>query len=72
MAARATPTEERYALAMESINYGLYDWDLETDAVYFAPSLRILLGLTSAALSKPLRTGASGCIRATGRSTVAG
>ena len=46
--------EERYALAMELINYGLYDWDLETDAVYFAPGLRILLGLTSAALSKPL------------------
>src|SRR5215208_2740072 len=37
--------EERYALAMESISYGLYDWDLETDAVYFSPGLRILLGL---------------------------
>ena len=45
--------EERYALAMESISYGLYDWDLETDAVYFSPGLRILLGLTSAVLSKP-------------------
>jgi PAS domain S-box-containing protein len=45
-----TPNEERYALAMESINYGLYDWDLETDAIYFAPNLRILLGLPSAVL----------------------
>ena len=41
-----TSTEERYALAMELINYGLYDWDLETNSVYFAPNLRILLGLT--------------------------
>jgi PAS domain S-box-containing protein len=45
-----TPNEERYALAMESINYGLYDWDLDTDQIYFAPSLRIILGLPSAAL----------------------
>ncbi|HXQ77967.1 MAG TPA: PAS domain-containing protein, partial [Gemmatimonadaceae bacterium] len=45
--------DERYALAMESISYGLYDWDLESDSVYFAPGLRILLGLTSAVLSKP-------------------
>ena len=29
--ARTTANEERYALAMESINYGLYDWNLETD-----------------------------------------
>ena len=48
--APTTPNEERYALAMESINYGLYDWDLETDAIYFAPNLRILLGLPSAVL----------------------
>jgi PAS domain S-box-containing protein len=48
-----TANEERYALAMESISYGLYDWNLEADTVYFAPSLRILLGLTSSALSTP-------------------
>ncbi len=51
-AAPATAAEERYALAMESINYGLYDWDLETNAIYFAPGLRILLGLSSEELSK--------------------
>src|SRR5436305_1489596 len=48
-----TSNEERYALAMESINYGLYDWNLENDTIYFAPGLRIQLGLTSAVLSKP-------------------
>src|SRR5436305_573454 len=45
--------EERYALAMESVSYGLYDWNLENDTIYFAPGLRIQLGLTSAVLSKP-------------------
>src|SRR5436190_23527446 len=50
---RLTANEERYALAMESINYGLYDWNLENDTIYFAPGLRIQLGLTSAVLSKP-------------------
>ncbi|MEA2879827.1 MAG: hypothetical protein QOF14_5023 [Hyphomicrobiales bacterium] len=48
---RLTANEERYALAMESVNYGLYDWDIETDTTYYAPNLRILLGL--AALNKP-------------------
>jgi len=46
-----TASEERYALAMESINYGLYDWNIETDTTYYAPNLRILLGL--AKLNKP-------------------
>ena len=39
------PSEERYALAMQSINYGVYDWDIETGAIYFAPALRAMLGL---------------------------
>jgi PAS domain S-box-containing protein len=50
-AAPTTPAEERYALAMESINHGLYDWDLDTGAIYFAPGLRILLGLPAELLS---------------------
>ena len=48
---RLTSNEERYALAMESVNYGLYDWNIEADTTYYAPNLRILLGL--AALNKP-------------------
>src|SRR5689334_9415817 len=51
-AAPVTGAEERYALAMESINYGLYDWDIETGGIYFAPGLRILLGLPAELLSK--------------------
>src|ERR1043165_1096791 len=38
---------------MESVHYGLYDWNLENDTIYFAPGLRIQLGLTYAALSTP-------------------
>ncbi len=45
-----TANEERYALAMESINYGLCDWNLETNDIYYAPGLRIILGLPPAAL----------------------
>src|ERR1044072_386253 len=45
-----TANEERYALAMESINYGLCDWNLETNDIYYAPGLRIILGLPPTAL----------------------
>src|SRR3954454_22253043 len=50
-AERLTANEERYALAMEAANYGLYDWNIETGTTYYAPNLRILLGL--ATLNKP-------------------
>jgi PAS domain S-box-containing protein len=36
---------ERNALALESINENVYDWNVETDEVYFSPSLRRMLGL---------------------------
>jgi PAS domain S-box-containing protein len=48
-----TANEERYALAMESINYGLFDWNLETRKIYCAPNLRIMLGVATDALSDP-------------------
>jgi PAS domain S-box-containing protein len=37
--------EERYALAMQSINYAVYDADLEGGEVYFSESLRKMLGM---------------------------
>jgi PAS domain S-box-containing protein len=49
----AAPTDERYALALESLNYGIYDWDIEADTVFYAPALRIMLGLSEADLSRP-------------------
>ena len=47
------PSEERYALALESINYGVYDWNLETGEAYFSPALRIMLGLSAEQLKTP-------------------
>ena len=35
---------ERYALALESLNENLYDWDIENDTVYYAPGLYSILG----------------------------
>ncbi len=37
--------EERYTLAMQSINYAVYDADLEGGEVYFSESLRKMLGM---------------------------
>jgi diguanylate cyclase (GGDEF)-like protein/PAS domain S-box-containing protein len=39
-------SEERYALAACAVNDGIWDWDLETDSVYFSPRWHALLGLS--------------------------
>jgi PAS domain S-box-containing protein len=43
----------RYALALESINENLYDWNIVTDEVYYAPGLYEILGLTPEQLKTP-------------------
>jgi len=57
-APRATPaklaaSEERYLLALQSLNYGVYDWNIEAGTVYYSPELRLMLGLSEADLAKP-------------------
>jgi len=57
-APRATPaklaaSEERYLLALRSLNYGVYDWNIEAGTVYYSPELRLMLGLTEADLATP-------------------
>jgi diguanylate cyclase (GGDEF)-like protein/PAS domain S-box-containing protein len=37
-------SRERYALAMSAANDGIWDWDLETDLIYFSPRWHAILG----------------------------
>jgi len=39
------PDEERYALALESIQHGVYDWDIDQGTIYYSPTLRAIFGL---------------------------
>jgi PAS domain S-box-containing protein len=39
-------SEQRYALAMQAINEGVYDWNIATDEIYYSPRVRDAVGLT--------------------------
>jgi PAS domain S-box-containing protein len=49
----AHPNEERYALAIEAIGYGVFDWDVERGILHYSPVLRDMLGLSADDLDKP-------------------
>jgi diguanylate cyclase (GGDEF)-like protein/PAS domain S-box-containing protein len=45
---RLAVSEQRYALAAQGANDGLWDWDLKSGKVYFSPRWLALMGLSSA------------------------
>ena len=54
--ARATD-DERYALALESIDHGVYDWDIINNTVYYSPLLRSIFGMTDDQALTPEESG---------------
>lgn len=51
--------EQRLALALRGANDGLWDWDLETDKVYYSPRWKSMLGYDEHELDNTLETWAS-------------
>jgi PAS domain S-box-containing protein len=47
------PIEERYELAFESINHGVYDWDIVNNTVYYSPMLRAIWGMPADQILTP-------------------
>src|SRR6476469_5966149 len=49
--------EERFARALESINHGVYDWDIVKGTVYYSPLLRSIFGMSDDMVLTPEESG---------------
>src|SRR3954452_2300844 len=49
--------EARYARALESINHGVYDWDILKGTVYYSPLLRSIFGMADDVTLTPAESG---------------
>jgi signal transduction histidine kinase/CheY-like chemotaxis protein/HPt (histidine-containing phosphotransfer) domain-containing protein len=49
--------EARYARALESINHGVYDWDIAKGTVYYSPLLRSIFGMADDVTLTPAESG---------------
>jgi len=45
-------SEQRYALAAQGANDGLWDWDLRTSTVYYSPRWKLMLGYSEAEVAR--------------------
>ena len=45
--------EERYRLALESINHGHYDWEIDQNTIYYSENLRGIFGMQDDQLLTP-------------------
>src|SRR6476646_1988975 len=54
---RHAADEERYARALESINHGVYDWDIVKGSVYYSPLLRAIFGMSDDMVLTPAESG---------------
>src|SRR5580765_3075007 len=56
-AVSGVPDEERYALALESIQHGVYDWDVVKGTIYYSPTVRKMFSMPPDMVLTPAQSG---------------